>query len=388
MSFAPLRFRAGGTLTDAYFYVERNADIALPAALLRGELCYVLTPRQMGKSSLRHRTALRLSERHGVRCASVDLMRICSNTITVADWYLGLVDEIARQLGDENLRTAAESFWRAHDELPIVKRFSRFVSELVLSRIPGPIAFFLDEIDAVQALPFRSDDFFAALSALYDARSGSSKHGRLSTCLLGVAQPVDLIHANEKKRTPFSFGTRIKLEDFARPQLDSLKDGLLPTGGEPVALLDSIFEWTHGHPYMVQHLCEALIQQSVAASAIPRGQEARLIESLVDHLFLQSTTMRNSPLAYAGKIFQRNDGNPSTAEMLALYANVLRGNSVLPNDRDPVQGALILSGMVAVRGVPGQQKLDVRNRVFAKIFDEAWVDARQAERNGVEPVAR
>ena len=43
----------GGTLRpDALCYVEREADHTLYQALGRGEFCYVLTPRQMGKSSL------------------------------------------------------------------------------------------------------------------------------------------------------------------------------------------------------------------------------------------------------------------------------------------------------------------------------------------------
>jgi hypothetical protein len=43
----------GGTLRhDAPSYVERQADKDLLDGLLKGEFCYVLTSRQMGKSSL------------------------------------------------------------------------------------------------------------------------------------------------------------------------------------------------------------------------------------------------------------------------------------------------------------------------------------------------
>jgi adenylate cyclase len=48
----------GGTLRhDAPSYVERGADAALFHGLITGEFCYVLTSRQMGKSSLMARTA-------------------------------------------------------------------------------------------------------------------------------------------------------------------------------------------------------------------------------------------------------------------------------------------------------------------------------------------
>ena len=53
----------GGTLRrDAPSYVRRAADDALFEGLSQGQFCYVLTSRQMGKSSLMVRTAARLRE--------------------------------------------------------------------------------------------------------------------------------------------------------------------------------------------------------------------------------------------------------------------------------------------------------------------------------------
>ncbi|HEY9707546.1 MAG TPA: hypothetical protein V6D48_05020, partial [Oculatellaceae cyanobacterium] len=65
-------YQVGGSLPfNAPTYVRRQADEALFQGLLRGEFCYVFNARQMGKSSLRVHTTLRL-QAEGVRCGVID----------------------------------------------------------------------------------------------------------------------------------------------------------------------------------------------------------------------------------------------------------------------------------------------------------------------------
>lgn len=331
MSTESLTFKAGGTLEESNFYLERSADEELPQALLRGEFCYVLAPRQMGKSSLRYRVARRLSAEQGVHCATLDLTRIGTSTSQADQWYFGIADELARHLGDETLRTATEDFWVAQTKLPIVQRFTRFLREVLLAHTTGQFVVFVDEIDAVRALPFDSDDFFAAIRAVYNARPDDSEYKRLSFCLLGVAQPGDLIR--NEQITPFNIGTRIDLADFERGQLTPLASGLAQTGGDPARLLDAIFGWTHGHPYMVQTLCGALAPAHLSPPQVPPGQETEYVSSLVERLFLQRSRVRNANLAYAENCFARGHSDPRLAKMLALYARLSRGERVAADGR-------------------------------------------------------
>ncbi|HPH29678.1 MAG TPA: AAA-like domain-containing protein, partial [Pseudomonadota bacterium] len=386
MSNESLTFQAGGTLEESNFYLERSADEELPQALMRGEFCYVLAPRQMGKSSLRYRVARRLSAEQGVHCATIDLTGIGTSTSQADEWYFGIVDELARHLGDESLRTTTEDFWVEQSKLPIVQRFTRFIRDVLLAHTTGQIVVFVDEIDAVRALPFDSDDFFAAIRAVYNARPDDPEYKRLSICLLGVAQPGDLIR--NEQITPFNIGTRIDLVDFERHQLDPLGPGLVQTGGDPARLLDAVYDWTQGHPYMVLTICAELVPSHAVPLPLAPGQESQHVARQVEKLFFQRSQQRNPNLDYAEKCFQRGDANPRVAKMLALYARLVRGERVAADGRDPIQGAILLTGMAAPRRTDSGPILKVRNRIFATVFDAAWVKTQQSERFLSEPLTR
>src|SRR5207249_4310643 len=152
-SVTAVRFQSGGALREGALYVERPADKELPEALLSGEFCYVLAPRQIGKSSLRARTEKQL-RKAGIRCVTIDLSRIGTSEMTPEQWYFALVEEVATGLG---LLEDPADFWTSH-ESPPVRRWSRYLRDEVLARVAEPVVVFLDEIDTLLALPFPADD--------------------------------------------------------------------------------------------------------------------------------------------------------------------------------------------------------------------------------------
>ncbi len=204
-------FRDRGTLpADAPSYVTRPADDELLRLCLEGRLCYVLAPRQSGKSSLVVRTRVRL-QAEGVKSVFIDLTTVGSRDVTADQWYLSLLDEIRGQLGFEMAR-GLETWWAERRHLTVVKRFVDFLKDEVLPAIDGRIVVFVDEIDKTLDLPFSTDDFFAAVRALHNARATEPALERLSFVLLGVASPSELI--SDPRVTPFNVGEAVDLEDL------------------------------------------------------------------------------------------------------------------------------------------------------------------------------
>lgn len=353
-------FVAGGTLRlDAPSYVERPADDELFELTLAGEFCYVLTPRQMGKSSLMVRTARRLRE-HGVQPVIIDLTSIGAE-VSVEQWYLGLLTRIKARL---RLPIDLTAWWEAHAYLSPAQRFTDVLRHVVLEEIPGRVAIFIDEIDTTLKLDF-TDDFFAAIRAMYNARASDPTFERLTFVLLGVATPADLIQ--DRARTPFNVGQGIELEEFSLDDAAVLRAGLEAAHpGQGAALLARIFYWTHGHPYLTQKLC-------LAAVELPRdGRDvAARVDGLVQALFLAETARKEVNLQFV------RDGvltHPNTRRLLLIYRDVRAGKPVPDDERSLDKNHLKLLGLVK-REVG---LLQVRNEIYRHVFDRAWIQEHLA----------
>lgn len=345
----------GGTMgPDAPSYVERKADQVLFDALLEGEFCYVLTARQMGKSSLMIRTASRLRER-GIDISVLDLTAVGQN-LTPDQWYGGLLVQIGQQVG---LEEELIRFWPCHSMLGPMQRWIKAIRAVVLSQIRGRLVVFIDEIDAVRSLPFSTDEFFAGIRECYDSRTSDHEVNRLTFCLSGVATPSDLIR--DTRMTPFNIGRRIELHDFSEAEAASLAGGLGREDRQATEILKRIIYWTGGHPYLTQRLCQVLAEDRIA------GGDAG-VERLCERLFFSARAQeRDSNLLFVRERMLRSEAD--VPGLLDLYSRVRRNKTVRDDETNPLIGTLHLSGITRAE----RSRLRVRNRIYVRVFDRAWI---------------
>jgi hypothetical protein len=351
----PVVFTTGGTVQAGNgIYLARQADEDLLELCRKSVFAYILTARQLGKSSLMMRTVERLNS-EGIRTVIIDLTAI-GVKVTTEEWYLGLLAAIEDQL---LLNTSVITWWQEHAHLGMTQRLTMFFEEVLLVEITGPVVVFVDEIDTTLNLNF-TDDFFAAIRYFYNARAMRPEFKRLSFVLIGVATPGDLVR--DPQRTPFNVGQRVSLTDFTFDEALPLADGFRLPPDEARQVLKWVLSWTSGHPYLTQRLCRAIAEEERI-----EWSEAEVARVVANTFFGEKSRMDNN-LQFVRDMLTKRASD--VEGVLTTYRDILRAKTpVRDEEQSLVKSHLKLSGVV--RRESGT--LQPRNLIYRTVFDEEWV---------------
>ena len=231
-------FMAGGAdLTDRMFF-GREGELKNIAEALTKTSVAITCGRRMGKTTLLNRLARVVLPARGQACFFL-------NCQPVHDYY--------------ELRTEMATIWKRPD-LPFdptqPNSFSQVAAALAGSNGESPI-FLLDEVD--ELLKFDSQNqqrLFKQLRAL-------SLDGRARFVMTGERSVQAHLHnANSPLFNFFGLNIRLSYLDAAsinKLVVEPLSDMQIELR-DPLPMLETIFNATSGHPYLIQRLCQGLVQ--------------------------------------------------------------------------------------------------------------------------------
>jgi WD40 repeat protein len=158
--------------------------------------------------------------------------------------------------------------------------------------------------------------------------------------------------------------------DFTFQEARPLAAGLGLPRGQALQVLAWVLNWTGGHPYLAQRLC-----QEIAQHHRNHWSEAEVYR-VVKEVFLNQTSGQDTNLQFVRDMLTRRPVEPSVRREIVNLYRAIRSNLYPGPDEE---GSLAIS-YLKLSGVVRRENdaLRVRNRIYAMVFDPNWIEEVEA----------
>lgn len=337
-------------------YVPRAADAALAEAIRTRGLCCVLGAPATGKTSLLFRAA-KVAQSAGERVVYVSLLASAGGTESAA---APSVEQIAVRIAAAlGIGADVGGWWARHEPTIDTPRLVAFFAELVFPQVPQRLLVLIDEVEVLLDSPARGE-LVEGIVACHARREHDPNFAMLAFVLAGRAAPRDLLR--ETARDLGAGGVEVvEPADFSIGQAYRLT---VAFGGEPAqaqALMDRIYAWTSGHPYLTQKLARGALRKGGRLEDVERAVRGECLAPEAAEVDAALAPLRARLLA----------GTRTARRAAAIARRLGTVSSVrMPADAE-VGDELKLAGVARLE----DGRLSARNRLVKELLAAGWLAA-------------
>ena len=351
-------FHVGGSLpARCPSYIKRKSDKHIFQHLKDNQFCYVLAPRQTGKSSLKVRSMQRFKQ-EGYKCISIDMTSLIKSNTDEKKWYYNFFYIIYRNAGRPE---AFQPVWKKNAGLNLNSLVTACFTQLIKTLNSYHVILYIDEIDALNAESMKvieTERFFLYIQSALNIINKQAVY--LSIVVLGVTTSGEL-NPNKSANKLFNKKNAVVLPYFSQSDACELAYGLNHIRFNKTFLAREIIRWTGGQPFLTQKLFLSL---SGEKENISRPEE--VVFKHIEKLWLQHGREFNDSNLL--NIHQRIRMSPQKKEILKIYTEIRKENKVFDTESKACD-ALKLSGLAMKKG----KFIYLTNYLYEQLFDEAWL---------------
>ena len=379
-------YQLGGVLPYNHpAYVRRKADTDLEEFISSSEMfcCFILAPRQMGKSSLIVKACNNFEEKKVVSTI-IDISSIQANSEN--EFYRSLFSSVLSNLQskDKNIQLDNKIIDYYFDNKTAVSgvNVQSFIINEILSKTGKNIVICLDEIGDLVSHGWQNN-FLKIIRTLSQAanlnpESDAQSLKRMKFVLVGAVSDSDLLTDN---LSAFNNREFIELTGLDK-RCKKLQNGLSNIREEHrEKVLNKIIFWTQGQPFLTSYICYLVSQlpsNSEPIKSFPRKFDELIDFEVIDKKYTSYLSGHFQPLE--NTIIKADDLNEinETLETLKIYKDLIQGKEVLfiSEESSPyrkIHMNLIISGLVT----KNNNLLAVANPIYECIYTLDWVEKQQ-----------